>query len=90
MRMSRTSCYAVRVDWLAPSLGIGVAASGIGIAWATRAHSSCSSAITGASESTRSTALASTARSCGGRSAARPTAADAVGGQGASIGGRGI
>lgn len=89
MRMSRRSAYLVRVDWLAPALGNGVAANGIGVAWATRAHSSGSSAIAGASGATCSTAPASTARSRCDRSAARPTAADGVVGQGASTGGRG-
>jgi hypothetical protein len=90
MRMSLTSSNVVRVDWLAPALGNGVAASGIGVAWATRAHSSVSSAIAGASGATCSTEPTSTARSRCDRSAARPNAADAAVGQGASTGGRGI
>lgn len=65
----RASAYVGRVGGLAVVLGIGVAAGGMGVAWAAPADTSGSAANADSSASTASTAASPAARSRGGRTA---------------------
>ena len=74
----RASEYVGRVGGLAIALGIGVATSGLGAAWASPGDSSDSSAGADSSVSTGSVDTGPAARSRGGR-ASRPATADVAG-----------